>query len=748
MNFSVSNNRLKLSNGYDVSGSINTTSLLVGTNVGINPTYVLDVSSNNVNTVKLNNIFYVDGSNNRVSIGTNFSNASYSFDVSGETRIQTTNVRIGRNAGDISQGINAIAIGTQAGQTNQGSNSIAIGNFAGRSNLPNNTIHLNATSSALSTVTQQNALYINPIRDDINPVPNYYPLFYQFDNKEVFINSTVSIFGYNSGDNLESMYGDGSDTAISFDGTISYNSIFSTFNSATNTYTLTRDIYPSDMYVAGGYTLITAGFRIFCYNSINNEGLIHNNGGNASGTTFGTGGSGGFFRAGGNGATGLLAASVGAIGTAPTAPTAGTWVGNNGGRGGPGRTTNTNFIGVSIPSSYNTNFPSVSVGGRKITSSTSGFIFTNQTGSGAFFQITPSIGGCSGSKSTTGTAATSGGGGGGGGMMMIAAPFMIGTGFYQCLGGNGGDGAGTGGNFGGGGGGSGGIIGVYTRKQTWDSVNPYFSVAGGSGGTSVGLVASNNFPIAFAGSSANTGLLTGSSEYLLSFSPSTRVSNINSLYLLSIFTTTSSGDRAEVTSVNGYSGSVYNTNWTKLDDYTVEIGTQSRLELWYSYMTTNTVGPDMNNEVNVRVTFGVPPTSYRAMLDEINNTSLTDGINPITFNTDPPIPNNVITASVSSATTISATFPNALTVGNLVYTVVARSGGTAPVAGGGAALLNTQTVAPVMASQISTNAVQPSQSWTTAANAGLISIEIAQGSIAEPGSPGCPGRIIKFGGSN
>jgi hypothetical protein len=685
----------------------------------------------------INYIYDISGSINSSSLFVSAaSNSTYNLDVSGETRIQTNNIRIGRNAGQTGQGTSAIAIGQQAGQTNQGAYSIAIGNFSGRSNLPANTIHLNATSSAISTVTQQNALYINPIRGDSNPIANYYPLYYQFDNKEVFYNPTALTVGYNSGDNLESMYGDGSDTAISFDGTISYNSNFSTFNSVTNTYTLTRDIYPSDMYVASGYTVITAGYRIFCYNSINNDGLIHNNGGAASGSTAGTGGLGGYFRAGGAGAAGLGGAATG-IGTAPAAPTAGTWVGNNGGRGGPGRTAVTTQIGIAIPTTYNANFPAATVGGRKIASSTAGFIFTNQTGAGAFFQITPSIGGCSGSKSAVGTGATSGGGGGGGGMMMIAAPFMAGAGFYQCLGGTGGNAAGTGGNFGGGGGGSGGIIGVYTRKATWDTVYSYFSVAGGSGGTSIGTVAFNNSPMAFAGSSTNTGLITGAYDYLLSFSPNTRVANINSLYLLSIFTTTTSGNRSAVTSVNGYSSSVTSTNWYYLN--TVDFGTQSRLELWYSYMTINTVGTDMNNEVNVRITFDVPPTSYRTMLDEINNTSLSDGTDPYQ--------GNIITASVSAATSISATLPSTLTAGNLVYSVVARSGGTAPVAGGGATLLNNQTVAPVMSSQYAI-AVQPSQTWTTAANAGLIAVEITQALSAEPGSPGCPGRIIRFGGSN
>jgi hypothetical protein len=60
MNFSVVNNRLKLSNSYDVSGSINTTSLLVGTDIGINPSSTLDVLSleqqvNNINSTNTAN---------------------------------------------------------------------------------------------------------------------------------------------------------------------------------------------------------------------------------------------------------------------------------------------------------------------------------------------------------------------------------------------------------------------------------------------------------------------------------------------------------------------------------------------------------------------------------------------------------------------------------------------------------------------------------------------------------------------
>ena len=53
-------------------------------------------------------------------------------------------VKIGTNAGELWQGVNAIAIGNNAGQENQGDYSIAIGTFAGMSNLPARSIVLNA----------------------------------------------------------------------------------------------------------------------------------------------------------------------------------------------------------------------------------------------------------------------------------------------------------------------------------------------------------------------------------------------------------------------------------------------------------------------------------------------------------------------------------------------------------------------------------------------------------------------------
>ena len=88
MNFSVVNNRLKLSNGYDVNGSINTTSLLVGSSNGINPSSTLDVSGTANITGNLSvdtNTLFVDASNNRVGVG--LTTPANTLDVRGITRI-------------------------------------------------------------------------------------------------------------------------------------------------------------------------------------------------------------------------------------------------------------------------------------------------------------------------------------------------------------------------------------------------------------------------------------------------------------------------------------------------------------------------------------------------------------------------------------------------------------------------------------------------------------------------------------
>lgn len=69
--------------------------------------------------------------NNPGNVGIRVVNPLYNVDISGETRITTKNIRIGKDAGDINQFEYGIAIGSSAGRSNQLDNTVAIGNFAG-----------------------------------------------------------------------------------------------------------------------------------------------------------------------------------------------------------------------------------------------------------------------------------------------------------------------------------------------------------------------------------------------------------------------------------------------------------------------------------------------------------------------------------------------------------------------------------------------------------------------------------------
>jgi hypothetical protein len=71
--------------------------------------------------------------NNSGNVGINIQAPEAPFDVSGQTILRTPLVKIGINAGSVSQQEGSIAIGSSAGQTAQGFTSIAIGRFAGAS---------------------------------------------------------------------------------------------------------------------------------------------------------------------------------------------------------------------------------------------------------------------------------------------------------------------------------------------------------------------------------------------------------------------------------------------------------------------------------------------------------------------------------------------------------------------------------------------------------------------------------------
>ena len=82
------------------------------------------------------------------------------------------------------------------------------------------------------------------------------------------------------------MFGDGSDgTPNNLNGT----NTFSFASKSGSVYTLIRSVFAVDLTVAGGVTLVTAGFKIFCSGTLTNSGTITNAGNPGSNGTTGGG---------------------------------------------------------------------------------------------------------------------------------------------------------------------------------------------------------------------------------------------------------------------------------------------------------------------------------------------------------------------------------------------------------------------------------------------------------------------------
>ena len=92
-------------------------------------------------------------------------------------------------------------------------------------------------------------------------------------------------------------FGDGSDGAVTLDGSTTYNSFSSL---ALDVYSLTRDIFVSSLVINTGVTLAPSGYRVFCSGTTTINGTISVVGGNG-----GNGGAGGASTtAGGRGTAG------------------------------------------------------------------------------------------------------------------------------------------------------------------------------------------------------------------------------------------------------------------------------------------------------------------------------------------------------------------------------------------------------------------------------------------------------------
>jgi hypothetical protein len=232
------------------------------------------------------------------------------------------------------------------------------------------------------------------------------------------------------------------------------------------TYTLTRDVYFTDLTVNSGVTVKANGYRLYCRGKLSGAGTISHNGAAGSGVTGGTGAGDGSVKGGwGSGGAGGNGAANGAASL--TAP--GLGHGGSGGGGGAG----TSFTGGASTG------PTTPDGGvrRALPELINPFVWRTSGSPGA----APIGGGGAGGGGGGATGGTGGGGGGAGGVLIIVAHVIAGTVALQA---KGGDGAAATTNGGGGGGGGGGAIHLlYADKSGWTGTT---DVSGGAAGAKNG----------------------------------------------------------------------------------------------------------------------------------------------------------------------------------------------------------------------------------------------------------------------
>jgi hypothetical protein len=315
--------------------------------------------------------------------------------------------------------------------------------------------------------------------------------------------------------------GDGSDGAVTFDGTTTVLGIVP----SGSIYTMAKDIFCTSITINSGVTLKSSNYRIFCTGTLTNNGTINNSGnvgtaGGAGGTTTGNNQQGAGGPAGSGGA-GVAAGSLPAIpagGAGAVGQTGGTQAG--GGTPGNGSNVSNSFAttaknatvsgaggnggGVGVPASGGGSAGTAGV----VSSHSSSNVHLLQTflnlfdANGQLGSIPSSGGGGIGGGGVSNTSlnyTSAGGGGGSGGaaspggqLMIYALTITIGaSGVISSNGANGGNGGAGGGASGGvsnpagGGGGAGagsngGIIGLIYHTLT---NNGSITVTAGTGGT-------------------------------------------------------------------------------------------------------------------------------------------------------------------------------------------------------------------------------------------------------------------------
>lgn len=284
------------------------------------------------------------------------------------------------------------------------------------------------------------------------------------------------------------VYGDGSDGAITFDGSTAYPA-FS--NLSGGVYTLTRNVYGTTIVLSGTAIVDCANAEVYATVSITRTGTakFRNNGNAASGGTGAVAKAGITLPgqpAGGNGGGGSNNNSQGGAGNAGTAVTFGlVGAGAGGGAGGPGSGGGPGAGGGGGAAPATKRLP------RTIDLATRFYDYI--TGTLQLIQTSSGSGGGGGGwgSGTNGSTGGSGGGGGGpAGIVKVSTPTITdsGTGtMFEAIGGAGGNGtAASGGSAasggGGGGGGNGGVIIRIRHTQTGSCTTAVTGGAAGTGG--------------------------------------------------------------------------------------------------------------------------------------------------------------------------------------------------------------------------------------------------------------------------
>jgi hypothetical protein len=310
--------------------------------------------------------------------------------------------------------------------------------------------------------------------------------------------TTATLPATNGGPGL---FGDGSDGAALFNGSAVTGC---TFDGAI-TYTLSRDVYFTDMTMSGSYRLITNGYRLYVNGTltVGASNNINNDGAAAVGATQGAAGTAQTIGAGFAGAGGFTAGPpFGSNGTAGTASTPS--FGGSGGAGGNAflNTGGAGGAATAPAANYGELRQAPQIVKARLESYQGDVALEGGAGggAGALFLGAGAVG-----------VSNSGGGGGGAGVVMIAAKTLINNGNITARGGPGGaatvnaGGAANSEEAGGGGGGGGGLIClVYVASG---STLGSLLVTGGNGGAGATNYVAVPAPNGTAGSSGRTRVL-------------------------------------------------------------------------------------------------------------------------------------------------------------------------------------------------------------------------------------------------